>query len=187
MRLYELIPLILTIPLTVACSKEMSREDALEILKNNKVETAVEKLGDTCEVHTVTEVKKATGVFAEGGSQYDRVKNYITEEKITTENTNKYFVTSAKISGYNSSSYKYLKVSFKKFGSNGLTINVSQSDERDNAGIIVKMKQSIYDAINDYGVLTEETTNFYFSYSGEQEGEFEYYSSIKVSFPNTAK
>ena len=181
MRLNKILFALISIPLLVSCSKEMSKDDASARLNKNTLEAATEKYGTTCKVDTKNELIKATGVFAEGGSQYEKVKKYISEEKSETANLSKYFVSASYLNRYDSKSYKYIKSSFKSSGSNGLTIKVDISDERNNDGIIVKMKESVYDSINDYGILLEEVGKLYFSWSGNQEGEFEYTYSSKIT------
>lgn len=180
MNYLKILTFLSIVPFLVSCSKEMTREDALKRIETYDINEAKAKYGNSLNVHKVTEVKKATGVFAEGGELYDNVKNYKSEEKDVTASLSGYFVTSSKISAYNSTSYKYLKVSFKASGSKGLVINVSSSDTSDKSGIKSKMKQTIYDNINDDGILLEETTYLYYSWSGAKEGEFEYSTSTKV-------
>ena len=180
MRLVKLLTFIAVVPFLVSCSKEMNRDAALKRINEYKLDEAKTKYGDTLNIHVKTEVKKATGVFSETGELHEKVSKYTTSEKDDTATISSYFVTASKISGYNANSYKYLKISFKANGSKGLIINLNQSDEENKAGIISKMKQSIYDQINDDGILMEETVNFYYSWSGEKEGEFEYSSTVKV-------
>ena len=187
MRIAKYISFLSIIPFLASCSGEMTRDQTLARIDTYDSSKAVEALGATCLMTTENTLIKSTGCFAEGGEDYESVKRYVTETISKEVSTLNYFMTASKIASYNTTSYKYLDVTYRKSGSNGITIDVKQSDERDNAGLITKMKESIHDVVNDYGVLVEETINLYFAYSGFKQGEFEFKSTAKITFPYAAQ
>ena len=183
MRLFKTISFLAAVTFLTSCSN-MSRDQAISRIKGYDSDKAIEIYGERVNVTKNNELIKATGCFAEGGAEYAKVEHYKTEVIQSTSKTLTYFITESKIAMYKNTSdsyYKFLSVDYKKSGNNGLVIDVHVSDERDNSGLYVKMTQSIHDVVDDYGILIEETTNFYFSYSGFEEGEFEYKSSVFIS------
>ena len=183
MRFIKCLSFLSIVPFLASCGGEMTREQALDKIANYDSDKAIEVLGASCLVTIENTLVKSTGCFAEGGSDYDAVKKYVTETKTKESSTLSYFITSSKIASYNTSSYKYLSVTYKNSGSNGFTIDVKQSDERDNTGLVTKMRETIHDVINDYGVLVEETLNIYFAYEGSKQGEFEFKTVTTITFP----